>query len=472
MNINAWERARIIAQAWRAFLGRHQALRGMGERLRKAWSQVKQRRVTLAIGVTLALVFVLDLVTPPRLAISVLYTIPVALTFWLPWRERLNYPTRIVLALAMSATLVGVIFGATAYHGPTLTPHINSDAIDLLNRALGILSQIAVAWVTIRFRHMRAAQTRMIHQLETAVQSAHEFVGIASHELKQPLTGARGYTQLLLRRARRGQSSGGAEQGSEVLTKIDDMLMRLNQLLDDLLHLARLQDGQVFTRAERFDVAELAERMAQQVAEQAPNHTLVVTAESASIYGAGDPRRVEEVLVNLLSNAVKYSPDGGRVEVTVTTAAHTPAALPAHPQRLWSADRWINLPFLPGRSRGHATANEREPEAEAENASEVIVRVRDEGMGIPAAEQARLFERFVRASNAADSHVPGNGLGLYLCRALIEAQGGRIWLDRSEQGYGAVFAFSLPAWVGEQPSPAEGQPAGNKSATRQDSNLL
>lgn len=432
----------------------------MGRRSRETWPQIKRGRDPLIIGVTLVLVFVLDLVTPTPVAISMLYTIPVALTYWFPWREHLTYPTRIVLGMALCATLVGLVFGATGQHGPTLTPQLNGDPIALLNRALGVISQIAVAWVTIRFRQIRATQVQLIHKLETALQSAHEFVGIASHELKGPLTGARGYTQLLLRRARRGQLSEIEGHGSEALATIDDMLTRLNLLLDDLLHLARLQDGHVFVRVERLDVAGLAERIAQQVAQQAPNHTLVVTPERAGIYAVGDTRRVEEVLANLLGNAVKYSPAGGRVEVTVTTAPHArpaTALVPAHAQRSWSAGRWVNPPFWPGRSRGRVMANgqrelQREFGPEAENVSDVIVRVRDEGMGIPTAEQARLFERFVRASNAADSRIPGTGLGLYLCRALVEAQGGRIWLDHSEQDHGTVFAFSLPAWVDEQPS--------------------
>lgn len=478
MHIAVWERGRMIAQRWSAFLGQlgHRGiLQDLGRHVREAWLRVKPRRVPFTIGVTLVLVFVLDLVTPTPLAISMLYTIPVALTYWFP-SQHLRYPTRIVLALAVSATLVGLAFGASGQHGPTLAPHLKGNPIDMLNRVFGVLSQIAVAWVTIRFRLLRAAQAQMNHKLETAVESAHEFVGIASHELKGPLTGARGYTQLLLRRAKRGQLSGIEGGGSEALATIDDMLTRLNLLLDDLLHLARLQDGHFSVRAERLDLAGLAERVAQQVARQAPNHTLVVTPESAGIYGVGDTRRVEEVLGNLLSNAVKYSPDGGLVEVTVASATHPPAAIatiPAHPQRSGSVGRWVNLPFWPGRSRVRVTTNEqRELGPEPENASDVIVRVRDEGMGIPAAEQARLFERFVRASNAADSRIPGTGLGLYLCRALVEAQGGRIWLDHSEQGHGTVFAFSLPAWVDEQSSFTSSKVTGDKRPTHQDPNVL
>lgn len=469
MNPDVGSHAHAIAVRWGAFLEHHGLLQGMSQRAREAWPHFKRWRVPLIIGVTLALVFVLDLVTPTPLAISVLYAIPVALTYWFPSREHLRRPTRVVLALALSATLVGLVFGATQQHGPTLAPHLNGNPTDLLNRALGVISQIAVAWVTIRFRLLRAAQAQMVHHLERAVQSAHEFVGIASHELKQPLTGARGYTQLLLRRARHGQLPGIEGRSSEALATIDDMLTRLNLLLDDLLHLARLQDGPVFVQAERLDVAGLAERVAQQVAQQAPNHTLVVTPASAGIFGVGDTRRVEEILVNLLTNAVKYSPDGGRVEVTVTTEMSAAiAAIPVHPQRSWSAGRWGAMPFWPGRSRGRVSANERDLGSEAENVYDVIVRVRDEGMGIPAADQARLFKRFVRASNASDSRIPGTGLGLYLCRALMEAQGGRIWLEHSEQGHGTVFAFSLPLWVDEQPSLAGRRVSEDKRATHQD----
>jgi signal transduction histidine kinase len=109
-----------------------------------------------------------------------------------------------------------------------------------------------------------------------------------------------------------------------------------------------------------------------------------------------DRERIQEVVLNLLDNAVKYSPKGRRIRV-----------------------------------RGQVTAND------------VIVHVSDLGQGIPLREQERVFERFQRVDNAASRRTQGAGLGLYICRAIVEAHGGRIWV-RSALGKGSRFSFSLP----------------------------
>jgi signal transduction histidine kinase len=114
-----------------------------------------------------------------------------------------------------------------------------------------------------------------------------------------------------------------------------------------------------------------------------------------------DEMRLEQVLGNLLSNAVKYSPEGGPVTVSVR------------------ADR---------------------------RAGVAEVRIRDAGIGIPATEQAQMFQRFARASNVHERQIPGTGLGLFVCRELIERQGGHIWFDSTE-GVGTTFFLTLPLYV-------------------------
>jgi two-component system phosphate regulon sensor histidine kinase PhoR len=111
---------------------------------------------------------------------------------------------------------------------------------------------------------------------------------------------------------------------------------------------------------------------------------------------SGDGERMKQVLVNLVENAVKYSPDGGRIEVSL-----------------------------------------------ASSDGEVRFSVRDEGLGIPDSEQARIFEKFHRLDPNLTRGVGGTGLGLYICRQLIELMGGRIWVS-SELGVGSTFAFALP----------------------------
>jgi signal transduction histidine kinase len=124
---------------------------------------------------------------------------------------------------------------------------------------------------------------------------------------------------------------------------------------------------------------------------------LDVVAEPALPLVAGDPTRTRQVLTNLVDNAVKYSPEGGRIEVSVVTGEET-----------------------------------------------VRFEVRDEGLGIPADEQERIFEKFYRLDAGMLRGVGGSGLGLYICRELVTQMHGRLWVV-SEPGEGSTFAFELPA---------------------------
>ena len=138
--------------------------------------------------------------------------------------------------------------------------------------------------------------------------------------------------------------------------------------------------------------------------------TLMVVADSA---------RLEQVVGNLLSNAVKYSPEGGAITVSVEIEPEGDV------DRTNAADGT------------DATAGS------AKSAQQVTVRIRDQGIGIPADEQAQLFQRFARASNGPDHGISGAGLGLFVCRELLERQGGRIWF-KSTEGVGTTFSLTLP----------------------------
>ena len=236
--------------------------------------------------------------------------------------------------------------------------------------------------------------------LKEAERLKDEFIAIAAHELKTPMAAVKGYTGMLLRRSRQDEQSRLVEWQREALEIMDQATDRLVELTNDLLDVTRIQAGRMELHPEPHDLVALARRVVKRFQGASDRHTLgvVVEGEDGYVVACVDVSRTEQVLGNLLSNAIKYSPNGGAVTVIV------------HPDT-------------------------------AQGVAEL--RVRDTGIGIPGAEQARLFHRFSRAENAREQGIPGTGLGLYLCRELVTLQGGRIWFT-SIEGHGTTFYVTFP----------------------------
>jgi len=234
----------------------------------------------------------------------------------------------------------------------------------------------------------------------TRVREAEElkstFISIISHELKTPVSIIKGYAGTL----RREDTTWDAATVREIAAIIEEEADRLTELIDNLLDASRLQAGALELQFVEVALDELAERVADRFRPQTDRHFIVVDFPPDFPLVQGDPRRLEQVLANLASNAIKYSPQGGTIRISGRT---TPR--------------------------------------------EVIVTVTDEGVGIPLDEQERIFERFYRTSQAVARQTPGTGLGLYLARAIVEAHGGRIWVE-SIPGRGSSFSFSVPRGPG------------------------
>lgn len=213
-----------------------------------------------------------------------------------------------------------------------------------------------------------------------------EFVAMVTHELKGPLTSLRGFAQLMQRR------QTFSARGIEVILAQADQLERL---VSDLLDAARLNAGRLELRRAPVDLNRIVLAAAERAQAETQLHVIAVETAARPQIGDWDADRVTQVLHNLLSNAVKYSPDSGDILVRV--------------EELGEAAR---------------------------------VTVRDQGIGIPAAAQERLFSRFYRVENVRGS-TQGLGLGLYISRSLVEAHGGQIGVE-SAPGQGSVFAFTLP----------------------------
>ncbi len=236
------------------------------------------------------------------------------------------------------------------------------------------------------------ANVRDITRFREAEEIKSTFISVISHELKTPVALIKGYADTLLRE----DASWDPAVMRESLTVIVEEAERLNHLIDNLLDASRLQAGALPMEIDQVDLSALAERVAARFRTQTQKHEISVRFPPRFPVVDGDPRRLEQVLDNLVSNAIKYSPQGGRIEIR---------------------GRWTD--------------------------DEVIVTVSDEGMGIPPAEQARVFERFFRGTRARQQRVPGTGLGLYLSQAIVKAHGGRMWVE-STPGAGSAFSFALP----------------------------
>ncbi|HET9918375.1 MAG TPA: PAS domain S-box protein [Ktedonobacteraceae bacterium] len=242
----------------------------------------------------------------------------------------------------------------------------------------------------------------VVHQDVRALKQAEalkdEFISVAAHELRNPLSALTGYASMLLYQSGRGRGAKLSKWQREALEEIMQASARLDKLTEDLLDATRLQAGRLVLSRQRTDLLALTRHMVQQAQMSAAGHTFSLETTLASLPVDIDGGRVEQVLANLLGNAVKYSPQGGPIEV-----------------RVW----------------------------EEGEIHEARLAIRDRGMGIPSSEQGRIFGRFVRAENAQASQITGSGLGLYLSRELIERHGGRLWFESTE-GEGSTFFLALP----------------------------
>ena len=270
-----------------------------------------------------------------------------------------------------------------------------------------------------------------VAQLRGRLDEQDSFLASVAHDLKTPLASLKGTAQLLQRRVARDCALEVAEQIQTRLARIDATADRMSRIIDELLDLSRLQLGEPLPLDRRpVDLAALTHQRAAEHQQATDAHTIQVEAieesesSEASLVGEWDEPRLERVLDNLLSNAIKYSPRGG----TVTAS--------------------VRRDDSPAGSAGTAGA------AGTTGGAWAVLTVTDQGMGIPAPDLARVFERFRRAANVAGAGIRGAGLGLASARQIVEAHGGAITAESAE-GKGSTFTVRLPltAPISEAASP-------------------
>ncbi|MFL5454268.1 MAG: ATP-binding protein [Myxococcales bacterium] len=218
-----------------------------------------------------------------------------------------------------------------------------------------------------------------------------EFLTVAAHELRTPLTPLSMYLQGIERRLARGLPIE-----PELVVKARRQVGRLSRLVEDLLDVSRLESGRLTLSRDRVALDQIVSEVVSDFRAAAPQHEIVLRRPTRGVQAMGDRERLEQVVVNLVQNAIKYSPQGGRVEVSVER-----------------------------------------------NGSQARVTVTDEGIGIPKDEQRHIFERFFRAQNATTRNYGGLGIGLYVSNEIVERHGGAFEVV-SEPGKGTTFGFTIP----------------------------
>jgi PAS domain S-box-containing protein len=229
-------------------------------------------------------------------------------------------------------------------------------------------------------------------------QMKSEFISMVSHELRSPLSHIIASMELMR------EADLSSDQQQDLLNIIHAQSNRLNRFVEQILDVSLLEAGTVKVEQEPVDLKPLIERMIEAFETKVNTHRFELTVPERPTIVVGDKSKIQTVLDNLLENAVNYSPKGSRVSIEVS-----------------------------------------------DRDKEIVISVIDEGIGIPATQLERIFERFHRVNASDDQEQYGYGLGLYISKRLIEIHGGSIWAE-SELERGSRFSFSLPKW-----SPASGE---------------
>ncbi len=250
---------------------------------------------------------------------------------------------------------------------------------------VGIAAQASIA----------ISNAKLYEEAQQAIRARDQFLSIASHELRTPVTVIKSTAQLLQRRI--GGDGITSDRLSAHLMEIDRESNKLSTLMDNLLDVARLQHGLIQLERQLVDLAELVGGVVREQEALAASHEFALAVSASPLPALVDPLRIEQVLQNLLNNAVKYSPARARVEVSL-------------------------------RHEGKSA----------------VIEVRDYGVGIPAGSVDQLFRPFSRAQNHTTMNVPGMGLGLYISRQIVEAHGGHLVVTSPGEGQGVTATFAIP----------------------------
>jgi len=259
----------------------------------------------------------------------------------------------------------------------------------------------AISWIHYYGRVFRNERGELVHAAgvifditdrKTIEQKKDEFIGIASHELKTPVTSIKAYTEILYEQF----VQAGDDQSALYLSKLNGQIDRLTGLIKDLLDATRISEGRLLLNESNLDINQLLRDTADEMRHIANKHAIQLELESLPTF-KGDRERLQQVFVNLISNAIKYSPDAEKIIVkTLVESKH------------------------------------------------IFITIQDFGIGMSPETQAKLFERFFRSADPHVSTFPGLGLGLYISLQIVKQHGGTIKVE-SAKDKGSTFTVILPA---------------------------
>lgn len=235
---------------------------------------------------------------------------------------------------------------------------------------------------------------RFIDQMTRLNKMKSEFVSVASHQLRTPLSAIKWETELLLKKFKKGLDKNQIKN----IENIYAINQRMIHLVSDLLDVARIDQNRLILRKQKFDFSEIAKEVVEEKIPIAKLRNIEIDLNVKSILPLviGDAEKIRLVVENLLDNAVKYTNSGGKINIKISKSGK----------------------FL-------------------------TFEIKDTGVGIPEEQIGRVFEKFFRSDNATKYQTEGTGLGLYIAKNIVEQLGGKIWF-KSIENVGSVFSFSIP----------------------------